>query len=430
MSAIAMRRHRARDVRATDRDQQRGYSINLKQLVLAYAIEAVIVTTSLIGAWLMASKYGRTPNDYFMMMLAPVGYAVVELSRVPLALSTRTQRSFLMKIVALLAVLCAAGVTVKSFSMLGEIMFRPRLEAVSEAKRQLDKVNHDRESMAYAIKVADDVVAQRKSEREATEQQVSRLAAEIGKHPGQTCWQYSGTNKNGHKYIGQKCSADPGILALNQQLQSASGNRAEASKKLEKANADRNALSLTDANKVSTDAEANYKQALFHSQLHSFTAMVFGKDPNQVTDSEIASFLRIFVFVPAILVALASTLLAITSVHRIKPRKLVVPTRTVTPSVPAPEQARPVAVPDEAVIQILKAAVLSANEQLDDAKEVAARTFGTSRGVSQKNLVAAELSSTNLEPATTKPSKVSRSDGSENLGGAEVVQLRSHVEAI
>jgi hypothetical protein len=400
MSAIAMRQHRARNLRSAERDQQRGYSINYKQVVLAYAIEIVIVTTSLVGAWLMANKFGRTSNDILMMMLAPAGYAVVEFARVPLALATRTQRGFIMKIVALLAVLCAAGVTVKSFSMLGEIMFRPRLEAVSEAKRQLDKVNHDRESMTYAIKVADDVVAQRNSEREAAEQQVSRLAAEIGKHPGQACWQYSGTNKNGQKYVGQKCSADPGTLALNQQLQSASENRAEASRKLEKANAERKALSLTDANKVSTDAEASFKQALFHSQLHSFTAMVFGKDPNQVTDGEIASFLRIFVFVPAILVALASTLLGLTAIHRIKPKKVVAP----------------VAVPDEAVIQILKAAVQSANVQLDNAKADAARTFGSSQS--------------NMESAPTKRNKTSKPHVVENTAGAEVVQLRSHGEVI
>ena len=224
--------------------------------------------------------------------------------------------------------------------------------------------------MAYGIKVADDVVAQRKSEREAAEEQVSRIAAEIGKHPGQTCSRYSGTDKNGHAYNGQKCSADPGILALKQQLQSASENRAEASKKLEEANAERNALSLTPANKLCTEAEARYREALFHSQLHSFTAMAFGKDPNQVTDGEIASFLRIFVFLPAILVALASTLLAMTAVHRIKPKK----------------EATPVAVPDEAVIQILRAAVQSANVELEHTTAAAAKTFGMSRGTKTATL--------------------------------------------
>ena len=112
-----------------------------------------------------------------------------------------------------------------------------------------------------------------------------------------------------------------GVLALKQQLQIASENRAEASKKLEEANAARNTLSLTDANKLYTEAEVDYREALFHSQLHSFTAMAFGKDPNQVTEGEIASFLRVFVFLPAVLVALASTLLAITAVHRIRPRR-------------------------------------------------------------------------------------------------------------
>jgi hypothetical protein len=231
MFATAMDRDRAKKLRPAERDQQRGYSIIYKQVVLAFLIETIIVITSLIGAWLMASKYGRTPTDHLLMMLAPVAYGMVELSRVPLALATRTQRSLIMKIVALLAVLCAAGVTVKSMSMLGEIMFRPRLEVVAEAKRNLDKVNHDRESMGYGTKVADDVVAQRKSEREAAEEQVLQIAAEIAKHPGQTCSKYSGIDKNGHAYNGQKCSPDPGILALKQQLQSASENRAEASKK-------------------------------------------------------------------------------------------------------------------------------------------------------------------------------------------------------
>jgi hypothetical protein len=413
MFATTMGRDRSKELRAAERDQQRGYSIIYKQVVLAFSIEIIIVVTSLVGAWLMASKYGRTSTDHLLMMLAPVAYAMVELSRVPLALATRTQRSFLMKFVALLAVLCAAGVTVKSMSMLGEIMFRPRLEAVTEARRNLDKVNHLRESLAYRIKVADDAVAQRKSEREAAEQQVARIAAEIGKHPGQTCFQSSGTDKNGNAYKGQKCSADPGILALKQQLQSASEDRAEASKKLEEANAERNALSLTDANKLSTETEASYREALFHSQLHSFTAMAFGKDPNQVTNGEIASFLRVFVFLPAILVALASTLLAMTAVHRIKPKK----------------EAEAVAVPDQAVIQILRAAVQSANVELDNATAAAAKTFGLSQSVSQKTRTVTEFSPENIEAAPIKSAKAPESAVAENVG-ADVVQLRPLMEAI
>jgi hypothetical protein len=392
MSAINTGRSQAKELRASERDQKRGYSINYKQVGLALAIEIVVVIISLIGAWLMASKYGRTSTDYVLMMLAPVAYAMVELTRVPLALATRTQRNHFMKVVAALAVLCAAGVTVKSMSMLGEIMFRPRLEAVAEAKRYLDKVNHDRDSITYAIKNADDLVAQRKSEREAAEQQLSRVVAEMGKRPGQTCSQIFGTDKNGKDYRGQKCTPDPATLAFNQQLHSASEDRAEASKKLEEANEKRDALSLTVADKLTADAEVNYRDALFHSQLHSFTSMVFGKDPNQVTEGEIALFLRIFVFMPAIFVALASTLLAMTAVNHIKPR-----------------DAARVIVPDAAVIQILKAAVQSANMELDNAKSTAARTFGASRvAVAETNCVL---------------------DGRAHVG-ADVVKLRPQVEMV
>jgi hypothetical protein len=296
---------------------------------------------------IMASKYSSIPSDFILMMLAPVGYAMVEFSRVPLALATRTQRNHFMKIIAALAVLCAAGVTVKSVSMLGEIMFRPRLEAVAEAKRNMEKINRDRDSIALAIKSAEDLVAQRKSEREAAEQQLSRLDSEIGKRPGQNCSIISGTDRNGKDYRGTKCTPDPAILALKQQLQSAGDFHAEASRKLEEANVARNALSAAAADKLSANAEANYREALFHSQLHSFTSMVFGKGANQVTESEVAAFLRIFVFLPAIFVALASTLLAMTAVNHIKPKR----------------ETAAVPVPDAAVIQILRAAVLSANSR-------------------------------------------------------------------
>ena len=102
MSAINTGRSQAKELRASERDQKRGYSINYKQVGLAFAIEIVVVILSLIGAWLMASKYGRTSTDYVLMMLAPVSYAMVEFSRVPLALATRTQRNHFMKVVAVL----------------------------------------------------------------------------------------------------------------------------------------------------------------------------------------------------------------------------------------------------------------------------------------------------------------------------------------
>lgn len=77
-------------------------------------------------------------------------------------------------------------------------------------------------------------------------------------------------------------------------------------------------LDPTNDSKVVAAAEVAYRNAVLNSQVHSFTGMVFGKDSTEVSDGEVNTFLRIFVFVPAILVSLCSTFLAMTSVVRIK----------------------------------------------------------------------------------------------------------------
>src|SRR5262245_60485482 len=101
--------------RAAERDEQRGYRVDKKRVVIAYTAEIVIIAASLYGAWLFATTYGHNdPRTIAMMMLAPMGYAVIEWCRVPLALSVRTHRSRFVCALAVVGVLCAAGVTIKS----------------------------------------------------------------------------------------------------------------------------------------------------------------------------------------------------------------------------------------------------------------------------------------------------------------------------
>ena len=64
---------------------------------------------------MFAQMYGSDDaTARHMMMLAPISYALIELCRVPLALSTRTQRSLVIKALAAIGVAAAMGVTVKS----------------------------------------------------------------------------------------------------------------------------------------------------------------------------------------------------------------------------------------------------------------------------------------------------------------------------
>jgi hypothetical protein len=68
--------------------------------------------------------------------------------------------------------------------------------------------------------------------------------------------------------------------------------------------------------------ETGYREAINRSQLHSYAAMLFGKDSNKLTDGEVKTLERYLIWIPAIAAALSSTLIAMTAVRRIRPPKL------------------------------------------------------------------------------------------------------------
>lgn len=314
----ALRRRRAEE--PNERDQRRGYSVDKKRVVIAYAAEAVIIAASLWGAWLFANMYGH--NDYRqieMMLLAPIGYAVIEFCRVPLALSTRAHSSRLVRFVALIGVLCASGVTVKSMSQLGEIMFRPRLFDVVHAKEELQANQASLATVVQQIVVADALVSDRRAAFTESVDRAKSDAIQLASLPKEQCSPTSGVTKDGRPWRGQTCKTDPRVTSLQLNLKATVGARDDASKKLDEAVAARNKLDQTEADHNVRNAQTVYREALLHSQLHAFTGMVFGAGPTEITDEQINRFLRLFVFLPAIFVAFASSFVAFTAVHRIKP---------------------------------------------------------------------------------------------------------------
>src|SRR4051794_2353210 len=118
--------------------ERQGYRVNYKRVAMAYGIELLVIAASLYGAYYFAITYGHgDENKIRVMMLAPVGYAIIEFCRVPLALSARTQTNWGIKVAAIVGVILAALVTVKSMSQLGYLMFQPRLEDVTNARHVL-----------------------------------------------------------------------------------------------------------------------------------------------------------------------------------------------------------------------------------------------------------------------------------------------------
>jgi hypothetical protein len=198
------------------------------------------------------------------------------------------------------------------------MMFRPRLTTAAEAKRNADEAHHALAGQIDAVSKAKEIVEQRARELGDAEIRLRSASTALGQQPGQTCNTITRRKKNGSPYQFQACAKNPATTALSGQLDNAQKDRTTALANVNIANAELKRLQDPKPSEDASRADAALKDALFNSQLHDFTAMVFGIDPLQVTDAQIHTFLRIFVFVPAILAALASTLLAMTAatIHR------------------------------------------------------------------------------------------------------------------
>ena len=298
-----------------ERHIEKGYRIKWGYVGIAYLVEFMVIGASLWGAWLFAGYYSDGDvRSFYFMLLAPLVYAAVELCRVPLGILARTQRSYFVRCLAIVGIVFAAGVTTKSVSQLGEMMFHPRLMDAAKAKTAMKDAQSDRASIDTRIAAADARVGQYTTELDQIEKRSAENASQLAGLPAQRCERISGTNSRGVKYSNLKCIADPRVATLSASVTKASADRAAVTKDLETARAARAQLDRGAADRKVADTEQTYRNAVNRSQLHSFTAMVYGVDPIDVTDAQVHAFLRIFVFVPALCAAFASTILALCAV--------------------------------------------------------------------------------------------------------------------
>ncbi|WP_019903024.1 hypothetical protein [Methylobacterium sp. 77] len=298
-----------------ERHLEKGYRIKWGYVGIAYLVEFMVIGASLWGAWLFAGVYSDGDDKaFYFMLLAPLVYAAVELCRVPLGILARTQRSYFIRALAIVGIIFAAGVTTKSVSQLGEMMFHPRLMDAAKAKTALKDAQADRSTIDGRIAAADGRVSQYTTELDQIEKRAAENASQLSALPAQRCERVYGTNSKGQRYSNLKCVTDPRTATLNASVGKAGADRAVVTKSLEEARKARAELDRGAAERKVADAEQVYRNSVNRSQLHSFTAMVYGVDPIDVTDAQVHAFLRIFVFVPALCAAFASTILALCAV--------------------------------------------------------------------------------------------------------------------
>lgn len=318
--------------RQARRDRESGYRVNYIQLYFAYGIEAGIIVASFFAAYEFAGRY--VSNDATLYALAIIGaasLALAETARIQMAKAICTHTQVWKKVMAWIGVVCCIFITTKAMAQVTEQIYSPRLIGVvratddlAQAKGELVTLVADKEAKTAIMKpLADDVTRLDKQVGElgATIQSIGAAPkAYTVKEPyASTC-----RNKKGQTY---KCTKTRSRMVQPEyagtsvigQITNVQEQRAEAARARDEATkvvADSDVLVSKQQMKV-TELESVRREAVLQSQLHSFTAMVFGKDPTAVTDDEVHWFLRFFVLVTAAGIAVASTILVVTAYHPI-----------------------------------------------------------------------------------------------------------------
>jgi hypothetical protein len=147
---------------------------------LAFAVEFVIIGLILTNnVATVAQIPDTTLSKMIQAMLFPIAMAMVELARVPLAIAVRTQNSWNIKLAALLGVICAVAVTSVSLILIGNSTFNPRLEDTNKKDSILDQLRGKKRELAGRIQASDEVVLQRRRERDAADRTTQNLILQL-----------------------------------------------------------------------------------------------------------------------------------------------------------------------------------------------------------------------------------------------------------
>jgi hypothetical protein len=352
-----------------ERDRERGYSINVKQIVLAFAVEFVIIGLILGNNFLVVAQLPDATNlKIIQSLLFPIAMAMVELARVPLAVAVRTQNSWNIKFAALVGVCCAVAVTSTSLIQIGNSTFNPRLQDTHNTDDALTDLKNKRGSLSTQIAEADELVKQHTTERDRIFQAYQNLNGQLTAQKPQECTTITIPNPvpGAPATTSQSCRANPALKPLTAAIADSKAKLAVAEAALKEAEAQRqNPKYDTQAlDEAIRKAQKENRGSIYQSQLHAYAAMLLRKDPQNVTDADVKLLEWYLIVIPSIAAAFSSTLIAMTAVRRIKPTKSAVD----------------ISLPDEAVAYLFGPLVTAIRKEAQDA--VAAATQGKTTGAS------------------------------------------------
>jgi hypothetical protein len=285
---------------------------NYRLLKIAIIVEIVIIGAILYANFQFAQRYASDDTlAWWMAIACGVAYAAIEAARVPLAITASTHRKRGIRVVAILFMLGAVFITTKSLSQIGEQMFSHRLVDVRNAQTNLEKVQAESRGA-----VSDD--ADKRKRIEALDAEIKSLTEalkQFGAPPAsRTVCNTLRLKSGGVQKVCRVVTPPWPGETMQRQLLDARAKRNEADAATTETGQNRDKAEAAIA-----EAQGRYDVAVMESQLHSFAAMLFMKEPSKVTDREVRIFMLIFVFVGAFAGAITATGLAYCSFTRYPP---------------------------------------------------------------------------------------------------------------
>jgi hypothetical protein len=308
------------------RDRERGYSINVKQIVLAFVVEFVIIGLILTNIYVTVAQI-PDPSTFktVQALLFPIAMAMVELARVPLAIAVRTQSSWNIKLAALLGVLCAVAVTSNSLYSIGASSFTPRLEDTHKKNDLLLDLQSRKSLLESEIQHADQNVDQKLKERDDINQEVQTRSKQLTEQKTQECVSITlpSPAPGAPPILSSKCRDNPVLKTLYADITSLKAKLVQAEAVLKQAQTERasDKYNTRPIDEEIAKAATEDRESIFQSQLHSLAAMLFGVDPKDVTAGQLKTLEFYLIFVSSIAAAFSSTLIAMTAIRKIKTPK-------------------------------------------------------------------------------------------------------------
>jgi hypothetical protein len=306
-----------------ERDRERGYSINVKQIVLAFAVEFVIIGLILTNNFATVAQLPDTTTfKTIQALLFPIAMAMVELARVPLAIAVRTQNSWNIKFAALIGVFCAVAVTSVSLILIGNSTFNPRLEDTHKKDDVLTELKDKKSKLLLQIQAADESVQQKRRDRDAADKATQALIAQLNAQPPQNCNVVTTPSPapGAPATSSQVCRTNPVLKTLNAEINNSKIKLAELDALVRDAEGRRGGqnFDVRPIDEAIGNAEKENRGSIYQSQLHSYAAMLFQKAAQDVTDANVKTLEWYLIVIPSIAAAFSSTLIAMTAVRRIK----------------------------------------------------------------------------------------------------------------